>query len=403
MKVILINAVPYGSTGKIMFSVSKLVQRNGGKTVAATGFSWHKVSHEEHKFIGNLFTKSLHMFLSKLCGNHGCYSSFSTMQLIKRIKEFSPDIIHLHNIHGWYLNIPMLFNYLKKCNIPIIWTLHDCWAFTGGCAHFTFSRCDKWLRGCGECDNLKDYPILSKVDRTQKMWHIKSECFCDLPNLTLITPSLWLARLVKESFLNKYPIQVINNGIDLDVFKPNNSTLADKYGVYKENYIVLGVSLGWNERKGLDVFVELFKRLPKEYTIVLVGTDERVDKLLPAGIVSIHRTQNQQELAEIYSYADVFVNPTREENFPTVNIESLACGTPVITFNTGGSPEIIDKTCGSVVEYDNIDALEKEIIYVCTTKPYSKESCIKKAKDFDERERFKEYLNLYETIIAKGN
>ena len=198
MKVMLINAVPYGSTGKIMFSISKLVKERGGNVVAATGFSWHKAKLENYEIIGNIFTKTLHMGLSRIFGNHGCYSTFSTNALIKKIKKFSPDIIHLHNVHGWYLNLSLLFKYLKECNIPVVWTLHDCWAFTGGCAHYAYCNCDKWLNGCGECDNLTAYPISSKVDKTKEMWELKKELFGNLPNLTLVTPSEWLSKEVKR-------------------------------------------------------------------------------------------------------------------------------------------------------------------------------------------------------------
>lgn len=399
MKVMLINSVPYGSTGKIMFAVSRLVRENGGGSVAATGFSWHKPHNEEYVVVGNIFTKALHMYLSNFFGNHGYYSFFSTKALIRKIRKFSPDIIHLHNVHGWYLNIKLLFDYLKKCNIPVVWSLHDCWAFTGGCAHYTFCNCNKWLTGCGDCPNLSEYPISSKIDKTKKMWELKKDLFCHLPNLTLVTPSLWLSKQAQKSFLNKYPIKVINNGINLDVFKPVGSAVLEKYGIPKGKHIVLGVSLGWNDRKGLDVFVELAKRLPEEYTVVLVGTDEKTDQKLPSNVLSIHRTQNAQELAEIYSAADVFVNSTREDTFPTVNIEALACGTPVVTFNTGGSPEIIDEACGSVVEYNDIDSLEKEIIWVCTTRPYLKEACISRAQQYDEKKRFKDYLTLYKSVI----
>lgn len=403
MKVFQINSVPYGSTGKIMFSLSEMLLEKGEKSVCATGFSWHKCVREEHDLVGDFWTKVLHMYLSRFFGNHGFYSRRATKRLIKIIKAFSPDVIHLHNIHGWYLHVPALFAYLKESHIPVVWTLHDCWAFTGGCAHFTFCNCDKWLSGCGSCNNLKEYPISSKLDRTEKMWQMKKSCFCSMENMTIVTPSQWLSELVRGSYLKKYPIQIINNGIDLETFKPRTSEFRKKYGISEQDYMILGVSLGWNDRKGLDVFIELAKRLPEDYKVVLVGTDDKTDSHLSRKIISIHRTQNQQELAEIYTAADVFVNPTREDNYPTVNMESLACGTPVLTFRTGGSPEIIDATCGSVVECDDINAIEKEIIRICTETPYSEEACIKKAKEFDENERFKEYLNLYETIISKRN
>ena len=400
MKVMFLNAVPYGSTGKTMFAVADLLSKNGHQTLTVSGFSWHKVHRNNHAVIGNIISKAYHMYMSKIFGNHGYYSKIPTKLLIKKIQEFSPDIIHLHNIHGWYINIPMLFDYLKKCDIPIVWTLHDCWSFTGGCAHFTFCKCHKWLTGCGECNNLKEYPISSRVDRTKEMWHIKRECFCGLDNVTIVTPSQWLCKLVKQSFLGDYPVRVIHNGINLEVFRPIVSNFREKYGIAKEQHMVLGVSLGWNERKGLDVFVSLAKKLPDDYKIVLVGTASKVDKCLPSNVISIHRTQNQTELAEIYSAADVFVQTTREENYPTVNMEAIACGTPVLTFRTGGSPEMLDESCGAVVPCDDIDALEKEIIHICTDMPYLKEQCAVKSKEFDQNMRFKEYIELYETIIS---
>jgi glycosyltransferase involved in cell wall biosynthesis len=235
------------------------------------------------------------------------------------------------------------------------------------------------------------------------MWELKKYNFCNLKKLTIVTPSQWLADHVRNSYLREYPVCVINNGIDLDKFRPQSSQIKSMLGIINECHIILGVALGWTERKGLDVFIDLDKMLPDNYKIILVGTDEQTDKQLPDTILYIHRTQKRYELAELYSMADVFVNPTREENYPTVNMEALACGTPVLTFRTGGSPEIIDDTCGSVVDCDNIESLKKEIIRICEDKPYSVEQCVKKSNEFDQNERFKDYLNLYETIIATSN
>ena len=217
-----------------------------------------------------------------------------------------------------------------------------------------------------------------------------------------MTPSMWLAELVGQSFLKDHPIHVINNGIDLDVFKPTESDFRKKNGL-KNKKIVLGVSFGWDGRKGLDVFIELSKKLPDLYKILLVGTDKKTDQFLPGNILSIHRTQDQYELAEIYTAADIFVIPTREENYPTVNMEALASGTPVLSFRTGGSCEMLDEACGSVVDCDDIDSLEREIVRICTEKPYSRESCLKKSREFDQNDRLKEYVNLYEKIIAERN
>jgi glycosyltransferase involved in cell wall biosynthesis len=258
--------------------------------------------------------------------------------------------------------------------------------------------CNRWLTGCGKCPLRKESSWL--FDKSAKNYERKKSALSNL-DLTIVTPSQWLADLVKQSFLKDYPVQVINNGIDLTVFKPSESDFRKRYGL-EDKKILLGVAMGWGERKGLDVFIELHKRLPEEYKIVLVGTNDSDDKNLPDGIISIYRTQNQRELAEIYSAADVFVNPTREEVFGLVNTESLACGTPGVTFNSGGSPECYDETCGAVVECDDVDALEREILRICREKPYISDACIKKAKDFDKTERFKEYIELYERVNSAG-
>ena len=303
-------------------------------------------------------------------------------------------VINLHILHNWNINLPMLFDYIKKNNIKTVWTFHDCWAFTGQCPYFDSVKCEKWKSGCFECPQYRQYPG-AYVDKTEKMHKLKKDWFTGVNRMTVVTPSAWLGELTKESFLKDYCVKVINNGIDLEIFKPTESDFREKYNIGNKK-IVLGVAFDWGKRKGLDVFQELAKRLPSDYQIVLVGTDDNIDKTLPKNIISIHRTANQKELAEIYSTSDVFANPTREDNFPTVNMESLACGTPVVTFKTGGSPECIDENCGTVVDVDDVDTMEKEIIRVCEEKPFSKEACITRAKQFDRNDKFKEYVELFE-------
>lgn len=234
------------------------------------------------------------------------------------------------------------------------------------------------------------------------MWKCKRKWFTGIENCTIVTPSQWLADLVKQSYLKDYPVKVINNGIDLSIFKPTEGNFREKHGIVGKK-VVLGVAFGWGKRKGLDIFIELTRRLQKDYQIVLVGADDEVDKLLPFNIISIHRTQNQKELAEIYTAADVFANPTREEVLGLVNVESLACGTPVVTFKSGGSPECIDDTCGSVVDCDDVDAMEFEIRRICEKKTYSVEACIQRARKFDMNVRFDEYVSLYKEYENKRN
>lgn len=393
MKLLSINSVPYGSTGKIMFALSDIAKRNGFDTLCTCGYTFVKSNRSDCFITSNIVQKFLHKELSYLTGKEGCYSYFATKRLIKKIDNFNPDIIHLHNLHGWFVNLPLLFNYIKKKNIKVIWTLHDCWSFTGHCPHFDMVGCDKWQDECFDCKQYKNYPS-SLRDNSKAMYNFKKETFCGVADLTIVTPSAWLGGLVKKSFLNEYPVKVINNGIDLSVFKPTESDFRKKYNL-ENKFIILGVAFGWGERKGLDVFIELSKILTDEYKIVLVGTDEKVDKLLNDNILSIHRTQNQTELAEIYTCADLFVNPTREDNFPTVNLEALACGTPVLTFRTGGSPESLDEKCGSVVDKNDFAALLAEI-YRIKEEPFDSSNCIDTAKQYDKDDKFAEYIKLYE-------
>ena len=392
-----INTVSNGSTGSIMLNLAQIARR---KNIDVKTFSmkWRNQSPplEMHTYFGSFIENAISIRLGFLTGFNGCFCWIGTKLLLKNFDKIKPNIIHLHNLHNCYINLPMLFSYIKKHNIRVIWTLHDCWAFTGQCPHFTVAKCQKWKTGCHNCPSFQLYPKAS-YDNTKRMWQLKKKWFTGIEDLTIVTPSQWLADLVKKSYLKDYPVQVINNGIDLQVFKPTASDFRKKYGL-KDKYIILGVAFGWGERKGLDVFVELSKRLDNSYQIVLVGTNGIVDKQLPDNIITIHRTQNQVELAEIYTAADLFVNPTREEVLGLVNIEANDCGTPVLTFRTGGSPECIDETCGFVVDCDDIDAMEREILRISKENPYTKAACIKRAKRFDMDDRFEEYVTLYNRL-----
>lgn len=351
--------------------------------------------------IGTFNSRRVNVALARITGFNGCFAWLETYKLLKKIDEFKPDIIHLHNLHDSYINLSMLFSYIKKHNVPTVWTLHDCWAFTGQCPHFTIVKCDKWKAGCHNCPQYKEYPA-SLYDNTKKMWQLKKKWFTGVKNMTIVTPSEWLAGLARESYLKQYPIEVINNGIDLNVFKPTHSNFREQYGIPGDKYIVLGVSFAWGYRKGLDCFVEMAEKLGEQYQIVLVGTDDEIDKNLPHNIISIHRTQNQKELAEVYSAAEVFVMPTREENYPTVNMEAIACGTPVVTFDTGGSPEMLDNKTGIVVNANDIEATKKAIKDICEKKRCNDEEYIVAySKNFDMKKRFAEYIELYANVLEE--
>lgn len=402
LRIVQINMMHSGSTGKIMFGLAETA-RNAEHQVYTfspryyqRGRNPHFPDIEGHEYFGSPLENMLHLRASQFTGLQGYFSWLGTKELLSKVSAIHPDVIHLHNLHNRTINLPMLFAFIKRSRIPTVWTLHDCWSFTGQCPHFTMEKCDKWRSGCGGCSQIRSYPD-AFVDRTRFMWRKKQSWFTGVPQMTLVTPSQWLAGLVKQSFLREYPVEVIPNGIDLSVFKPRISNFRERYNIPPSKNILLGVAFGWGERKGLDVFMELAKRLDgSNYQIVLVGTDDSVDKQLPKSIISIHRTENQQQLAEIYTAADLFVNPTREETQGLVNIESLACGTPVVTFRSGGSPECIDEYSGSVVGCDDVNSLEKEIVRICSAKPYTEAQCLNRAAEFDQFHRFKEYIRLYE-------
>lgn len=394
MNIVQINSVcNIGSTGKICVSVSKLLNKLGFQNKI---FYSTRLSNCPNgiKISRDIYIKFQALF-SRLFGNYGFNSYYATKKIMRLLDELKPDIVHLHNIHSHNCNIGKLLEYLRDNRIKVFWTFHDCWAFTGYCTHFVVSKCDKWKSECHNCPQYKNFSWF--FDRSKFLFNEKKKHTQNL-DLTIITPSQWLADLVKQSFLKDYPVKVINNGIDLSVFKPIESEFRKKYGLRGKN-VVLGVASRWCNEKGVDVFIELSKRLTSSYRIVLVGTNAYIDKQLPSNIISIHRTQNQKELAEIYTAADVFANPTREDTYPTVNMESLACGTPVVTFRTGGSPEILDETCGSVVDCDDVDAMEIEIHRICEEKPYSLEACLRRAESFDMNARFKEYVELYKDVL----
>lgn len=395
--IVSINLGNFGSTGTIVYGIANLARENGYKYYCAYPEQADNIHIQKDDIIlCSDLTRRINQKLSYITGFNGCFAILTTLKFLFKLNRIKPSILHFHNLHNSYINLPMLFSYIKRKKINVIWTLHDVWSFTGQCPHFIMVKCEKWKTGCYDCPQYDIYPA-SKVDKTKQMWKLKRNCFNGVDNMLIVTPSKWLANLVKQSFLKDYQIKVINNGIDLKIFKPTTSSFREKWGGKK--YFILGVSFDWGKRKGIDVFIELSKQLDNEYCIVLVGTNSELDKILPKNIISIHRTMNQKELAKIYTTADVFVNPTREEVLGMVNIEALACGTPVITFKTGGSPECIDINCGEVCDVDDLENLRKMIIKICTEKPYTKSQCISRARKFLMSDKYMEYLHEYKRIM----
>lgn len=362
MKLVQINTVCNGSTGKIMGDIQRKADEEGFETISFYGRRKGFKDLRCEK-IGNPISFWIHVFINTIFDKQGYGSYFYTKKLVKRLKQEKPDIIHLHNIHGYYLNIPILFKYLKeKYNGKIFWTFHDCWPFTGHCAYFTAAKCNKWMKQCRNCPNKKNYPVSLFKDNSYKNYLEKKKLFIGLNNLTIITPSDWLNKLIKKSFLKDYNVVTINNGIDLEIFKPTiDNSIKEKYGIPNDRKILLGVASIWEERKGLNDFLELSKKINDEYIIVLVGLSKKQIKLIRnyKNIVGIERTDNQLELVKLYSISYCFLSLTYEDNYPTVNLEAIACGTPVITYDTGGCKEQINNKTGVVVK--NIDEVIEHI------------------------------------------
>lgn len=390
MKIVQVNATcGTGSTGNICVAVSEILAEQGIENyiLYSSGSSEYSLGI---KYATDGYLKR-QAIKSRILGNYGFNSKLVTRRLIEEIDRIAPDIIHLHNLHSHNCNLIMLFDYFRMKGIKLFWTFHDCWAFTGYCSHFVIAKCDKWITGCSHCPQYKMSSWF--LDRSSEMYSRKKKMIEGV-DLTIITPSKWLANLVKQSYFMNCPVKVINNGINLDVFKPTESDFRERYGLNNKK-IVLGVSFGWGYSKGLDVFIELSKILSNDYSLIIVGTDKKIDKQLPSNVISIHRTANQHELAQIYSAADVFVNATRQDTFPTVNMEAIACGTPVVTFCTGGSPEIVNEQTGFVVECDDIQALKKYIVAICTKNLLSSEKIVEASKEFSQNQRFEDYVSLY--------
>ncbi|MGD8779533.1 MAG: glycosyltransferase [Ignavibacteria bacterium] len=404
MQLLQINsAINTGSTGRIAEEIGETIIKAGHKSYIAASNTIRPSSSQKIK-IGNKKDKYLHILATRLTDKHGFYSRRSTINFTKKIDEINPDIIHLHNIHGYYLNIEILFNYFKKINKTVVWTFHDCWPFTGHCSYFDAVDCERWKIECYECPNKKGYPASWVFDNSKKNFRKKKELFTGIEKLTIITPSNWLLKHVQNSFLRQYPSKVIHNGINLNIFqRMDNKSILSKYNFVNKRYI-LGVANTWDKRKGLEDFIKLRAHLYKDIKIVLVGLNEKQIKSLPDGIIGIRRTENIDELVHLYSSAFVFINPTYVDNFPTTNIEALACGTPVITYNTGGSPEAIDENTGFVVEKGDINGTVKAIENIAGRgKEFYSNKCRERAKKyFNKNDRYREYLNLYKELCSRN-
>lgn len=386
MKIVQINTFSYKAAGNIMINLHKAMLEQGIESYVAWGRG-RKAENDHEYYMNDDIGVKAHGVYTRITDKHGFASKRATAKLLKWIDSIHPDIIHLHCIHGYYINIELLFNYIKKNNIKVVWTQHDCWAFTGHCAYFDAAGCNKWKTGCHACEQLNTYPASKILDNSNWNWNKKRELFSGF-DITIVTPCNWLADLMKDSFLGTYPIKVIYNGIDTSVFKPTESDLKVKYGMGNKK-IILGIAGEWTERKGLKDFVALDQLIDHDkYQIVVVGVNTNQQRSLPDTIISIGRTENVQELVEIYSASTVYFNPTYEDNFPTTNLEALACGTPVITYNTGGSAECITHN-GFVIKQGDLENVIADIGKIDNSLN------VQMDKLFDKYTMINEYISLY--------
>lgn len=397
-KILQINVTAnWGSTGKIAEQIGLCAQAHGWKSYIAYGRMANPSKNELVK-IGNAFDVYEHYAEARLLDNEGLASRRATKRLLREMDEIKPDVVHLHNIHDHYLNYPMLFRYLAEKKIPVVWTQHDQWATTGHCC-YNLVGCERWKDECHDCPLSKWYSL----DRSRRNFRLKKQLMANIPSLTIVPVSEWLGDNIRQSHLKNRNIQVIHNGIDIKIFSPQPTNAYERYGIDKKKKIVLGVATLWDARKGLNDFYLLAKRLPvDEYVIVIVGKlTEKVDSL-DGGcqIVFVDRTQNALELAQLYSSASIFVNPTYQDNYPTTNLEAIACGTPVITYRTGGSPEAVDESTGLVVEQGDIDRLVLAVKHLANGD--YKEACRKKAEaEFDNSKCFNPYISLYNKLLGE--
>lgn len=392
IKLLQINECLNLSTGKIAQQIGDLAINKGWESwIAYSGLEKPIPSKSNVIKVGSKINAIIHYANYRLFDKEGLTSSFTTGRLIKKIEEIAPDIIHLHNIHDHWLNYEVLFEYIAKKNIPVIWTQHDCWAFTGGCMYYDMLNCDKWKKDCSECPDKR-----SLYNRANKNFKKKTSLLSKIEKLVFVPVSDWLGDSLRQSTFSNRPIITIHNGIDTNVFRPYERTPKEdrKFGV-------IGVAAVWDARKGLTDFFKLRSLLPeKDYSITLVGLNKKQIQSLPLGITGIERTQNAEELAKLYSEADVFVNPTYSDNFPTTNIEALACGTSVITYKTGGSPEAIDDKTGIVINQGNVEALS-QAIFEMKKNPLDRKACRDRAiENFDKNKCFERYFDLYKELIG---
>lgn len=395
------SALNTGSTGRIAEQIGKFVISKGWESYIAFGRSNNSSESNTIK-IGNKLDFVSHVIISRCLDRHGYGSVNATKILIEQIKDIKPDIVHLHNLHGYYINYETLFGYLSQSHIPVVWTLHDCWAFTGHCSYFSNINCEKWKVKCEECPKKMNYPRSWFFDRSTDNFFHKKKIYNSISNLTIVSVSSWLNSLVKESILKDFPNRVINNGVDLETFQPSYNIVStrEKYRI-KKKYILLGVATSWSLGKGWNDYCSLNNVLPDDCVIILVGLKKKQIEALPEGIMGIERTESVKELADLYAAADIVLNLSYQETFGMTTAEGFACGTPGIVYNSTASPELISPETGLIVEPGNIEKLKNAIDEILRKgKNYYSTNCRKRAEEmYNANLQYAKYFKLYEDLI----
>ena len=405
-KVVQINpAVNFSSTGRIVEQIGKCAIDRGWTCYVAHGARYAKPSELKDIHIESKLSERVHAIYSMLFDAQGLGSYYSTKRLARFLKKERPDIIHLHNIHGYYLNYPVLFEYIKEEQPQVVWTIHDSWAYTGHCVAYEPIACEKWKTGCNHCPIKHSYPYSLFLDRSRQNYDRKKRAFTSAEKMTIVPVSDFLVRDMAQSFLGNYPFHRIYSGIDTSVFKPTESSIRKELGL-EDKFVILGVASGWGKEGRMTGFLKLRELLDNNYHIVLVGlTTEQISNM-PQGITGLPPTPNREELAKIYTMADVFLNPTLQDTFGLTSVEAQSCGTPSIVYRTGGAPETVDETTGIVVEKNDIDALKEAVLTIQEVlkdeddKRFKTGTCCERAvRLFEQNDRFNEYIDLYESLI----
>ncbi len=390
------------STGRIATDIAQLLEQQGDECLIGYGAEAPPAELARFAYrIGGPIERKIHGAIRKLFDGEGYGSVVGTLRLIRKMKAFQPDVVHLHNLHGCYLNLRILFRYLHKSGLSVLWTLHDCWPFTGHCAYFDYVGCTKWQTECGQCPQLYRYPISWGWDGSARNFRHKQKWFNGLPKVWLTPPSHWLQGLLGQSMLKAYPVRVVENGVDMEAFHPQDQracdALRDQHGLM-EKKVVLAVAADWDERKGLPFLLEAAAFLPKDHQVVALGLTTAQIAALPEGVRGLPATASLLELATWYSLADCLANPTLEENMPLVNLEALACGTPVAVFDTGGCGEVVDDSCGYVVPKGDAAALAQAISDLTQRKTQLQKACLARAARYDRVRCYQKYLAIYKEL-----